>query len=451
MGNTPATDTNKWLQAGITAVRAGDRGQARACLMKVLAADEENELAWLWLSAVVETDADRRICLENVLTLNPHHAAARKGLARLRQTAEIEPAVGEVAATAGQTHVIRREVTPLSPAAAVLYPERLVQEWQWRDPTAVRQAPHAEYKAVSSFDDVWSRQSDMCAYCAHELAEADGRCPRCGRQLIRRRYRYPQPGSSLYFFLVFLIGLGQLFLIHAFYQLAAEQSAVKAALSGVMMLAIWTLAAGVYLRQPWAHLGSILLLLLFLFARLINLFLPIDLSALGLDRYDVSITNFVVPLISGLGNFFVLFQVVTAVLALFFAVFKAGPDFEKVDGRLTATLKKGLKSGSDYHLAAKGFARLGMVATAVLHWQRAAAKEPHQPTYQRALGHAYAQLGFYDRSLDVLRAAQDRFPHPDTQAGFKKMIASIQPMAAQRSGRPDSPNRSADPLTSETV
>ena len=46
---------------------------------------ETNLQAWLWLSSVVDEWADKRVCLENVLTLDPNHQAAKAGLAWLDQ------------------------------------------------------------------------------------------------------------------------------------------------------------------------------------------------------------------------------------------------------------------------------------------------------------------------------------------------------------------------------
>jgi len=62
------------------AYRAGQRAEARQILLNLLQHDAHHEAAWLLLSALVETPAEQRTCLENVLTLNPTHEAARKGL-----------------------------------------------------------------------------------------------------------------------------------------------------------------------------------------------------------------------------------------------------------------------------------------------------------------------------------------------------------------------------------
>lgn len=81
----------QWLRQGIAAARAGDEEQARELLLKVVDVDEHNEQAWLWLSGVVESDADREICLENVLAINPDNNLAKAGLVHLRSQKKPPP------------------------------------------------------------------------------------------------------------------------------------------------------------------------------------------------------------------------------------------------------------------------------------------------------------------------------------------------------------------------
>jgi len=87
-------DEQTLLQQGIAAVRVGQKARARELLKQVIGLNRYNELAWLWLSGVIDDLAGRMQCLENVLAVNPDNAAARKGLAQLQaQIAppEIEP------------------------------------------------------------------------------------------------------------------------------------------------------------------------------------------------------------------------------------------------------------------------------------------------------------------------------------------------------------------------
>jgi hypothetical protein len=79
------------LRQGIAASKAGRKAEARSLLEQAIAEDEYNATAWLWLSGAVDTDEDRRICLENVLTLDPENTFAKKGLAMLGPAPEPPP------------------------------------------------------------------------------------------------------------------------------------------------------------------------------------------------------------------------------------------------------------------------------------------------------------------------------------------------------------------------
>jgi len=74
---------DRLYREGVAALRAGDKQTARDRLLKVVELEQTHEQAWLWLSACVETREEQIVCLENVLTINPDNAAARRGLAQL--------------------------------------------------------------------------------------------------------------------------------------------------------------------------------------------------------------------------------------------------------------------------------------------------------------------------------------------------------------------------------
>lgn len=68
------------LQQGIEKARAGDRAGARELFESVVERDENNEKGWFWLASVVDTDEERRICLANVLHINPNNERARQAM-----------------------------------------------------------------------------------------------------------------------------------------------------------------------------------------------------------------------------------------------------------------------------------------------------------------------------------------------------------------------------------
>jgi hypothetical protein len=75
------------LRQGIAAAQAGNNSQAEQLLRRVIAADRNNELAWLMMSSVVDDAADMVLCLENVLVINPNNEEARMMLAIAKRTA----------------------------------------------------------------------------------------------------------------------------------------------------------------------------------------------------------------------------------------------------------------------------------------------------------------------------------------------------------------------------
>lgn len=68
------------LKEAIEAVREGYKVRARDLLTRLLRADQTNPVYWLWMSSVVETSREQVYCLNNVLRLDPHNEAARRGL-----------------------------------------------------------------------------------------------------------------------------------------------------------------------------------------------------------------------------------------------------------------------------------------------------------------------------------------------------------------------------------
>ena len=83
--------TDAWLKGGIEAAKAGEKDKARRLLEQVVEADPDNETAWLWLSAVVETRVERIRCLETALKLNPANQDAKMALEWLKSGVVSEP------------------------------------------------------------------------------------------------------------------------------------------------------------------------------------------------------------------------------------------------------------------------------------------------------------------------------------------------------------------------
>jgi uncharacterized Zn finger protein (UPF0148 family) len=111
-----AQDPGELLAQGIAAARARQRRDALRRLQAVTthpdATPAQQMQAWLWLSGVHETPAQRQACLEAVLRLDPQHAVARKGLARLKAGTETPEADKSAEVAAPAALKARRMVCP---------------------------------------------------------------------------------------------------------------------------------------------------------------------------------------------------------------------------------------------------------------------------------------------------------------------------------------------------
>jgi tetratricopeptide (TPR) repeat protein len=68
------------LEQAIEALRQGQKSQAREILTRLIQAEPDNALYWVWLSAAVESEKERRYCLERAFEIDPQNIAAQHGL-----------------------------------------------------------------------------------------------------------------------------------------------------------------------------------------------------------------------------------------------------------------------------------------------------------------------------------------------------------------------------------
>jgi hypothetical protein len=94
------TTVSPLLDEGRAALKRGDKAAAKVLLTQLVEQDERSEDGWLWLSAAVDSPDDQRICLENVLQINPDNRIAQHGLTDL---APVPPVLDTSAPTAALT------------------------------------------------------------------------------------------------------------------------------------------------------------------------------------------------------------------------------------------------------------------------------------------------------------------------------------------------------------
>jgi len=159
------TEPQDWLNQGIRAAKAGNAPLAQKMLAEAIRRNPRSEMAWLWLSAVVESDQARVDCLRQVLAIHPHNQAAQKGLASLaasqavsapaplsEEPQEVEPPEAEsITAPLGA-----KPVTPSAPSAVETLIEDLRPPSGSTAAVSVSVEGPTEGEIVSAHGQAWS-------------------------------------------------------------------------------------------------------------------------------------------------------------------------------------------------------------------------------------------------------------------------------------------------------
>lgn len=80
-----SNDTNELIRQGIAAAKNGDRAGAATFLQQATRQDENNQVAWLWLSGCVEGAEQKRACLERIVAIDPTSEIGKQAQAGLEQ------------------------------------------------------------------------------------------------------------------------------------------------------------------------------------------------------------------------------------------------------------------------------------------------------------------------------------------------------------------------------
>lgn len=382
------------IEQGIQALRAGEREKGRQLLTEVVTADDQNEKAWLWLSNAVDSDEERQLCLENALTINPQNQAAQKSLAKLNQKApppEVIPAVEQM---------------------------------------------DIVYQDYSKIDDIWARAEDLqlCPYCAAELQSEQTRCHHCKQNLTVTYFQHAKPKPNFHIYWVLILGLSQLFMLQVIIDSLTEQPLEIMILHGLMTPVFLVLTVFLFLRKNWAHIASVVILFLaaaliiatpFLESAVSDIFLETTLERTPLFGLAQGFSSAITGAIRAL-------QLAGLALAAYFGIFIVPPDFARETVRLRAEVNRKASKASGLFLAGDRYAKRKMWAAAVLNWQRAVALDPTRLLYQLSLAQAYAELNYFDRSLDVLQSARSIVATPEARAKIKEVEIDVKARMKQQ-------------------
>jgi len=395
------------LRAGVTALKAGELDKARKLLTQVIKIDEQNERAWLWLSGAVKTKEERRVCLENVLTINPDNEMAKKGLTKLgfpipepMPTAEPEPEPEPEFELAEDEDWATPYFDPATMPAAVADPHE------------------------KKFNDVWDSSADMCAYCAQSIKRNDKQCPNCKRPLIGKEFVNANRSRYLVIWVILrtvghgfaLLGMFflTLFISEFAYQIQVATSTLWLVVGTFLFISIG-LTIALYLRQTWAYWLSVVMLVL-----------SISSSFYGSVQQSNSPTPIQTPAAPLWLALICALPYIIIQLLYIYMVFMAFGDFKKEKIWRAAAVSDRIKDPLTLDKIGQTLAKRKMLASAVLYWQRAAGRAPGNTAVLRRLAAGYQQLGFYKRSLDTLQQALDKAKQPKVREEISKLIDALE-------------------------
>ncbi len=105
------------LEKAMVAIKSGDKETGERLLRLILQTNPDNEMAWLWLSTIADSEQESIECLNRVLEINPHNSWAKRSLAALEKHEHIKPPPVTLP-TSQQTEVFDTTSPPLSPSEA---------------------------------------------------------------------------------------------------------------------------------------------------------------------------------------------------------------------------------------------------------------------------------------------------------------------------------------------
>jgi tetratricopeptide (TPR) repeat protein len=338
------------LRDGIQAIRQGDLARGQALLLQVVADDDRNEGAWLWLSRAMPALADQLTALENVLALNPGNAEAHERAQALRRQLGLEP--------------------PPAPAAA-----------------------ESESTAPPAIDDALDNDPDQCPYCGKITEPEAGSCPYCRRSLLQAGRT---DEAATYRWLVLLSAADLQFSILE-PGLALARVVLQAGSAGAFVSS--TLFYGM--------LGRILLWLAGFFF-VVSSQAAAPMAALTVTLLDTAALG----LGAALGWSPPQGAAVLAALDLPVLIVGGSMLLGRSQARLRqrVVLDRDAFGHAEMHRRGRRYARQGKWALAALHLQKAMVLRPAVRETYLDLSAAQAQLGRIPQALRTLRAAADRWP-----------------------------------------
>jgi tetratricopeptide (TPR) repeat protein len=440
----PTGDMQDLVRAGIAAAKAGRRQEARDLLIRAVNLDERNVAGWLWLSSVVDSLDDREVCLENVLTLQPDHQAARLGLeyVRRQKAAQTAPAASqETSGSVSSTSAETPDYAPAEPPAEAMTPEpeRVASFASPAGAILGRSAAPATEEIAPPAAEADDFEGDYrCPYCAAQTTPADKRCPQCGKALTIRFRKRERASAWLILVLVFqginvvsrvaafgVILFAVPYFAQMFGQIATLQPSLRLYSSAsplspgniaqlstylaviTLVALLWSAAVFIALYVRWRPVYYYLLAVaaLSLALGIVLLFLTwrAPLGAIG-------------AIISGIVQFAVVLQL--------------EDDFAYETRRLVLQLDPQATSGPALMSSAQYYAKQRMWANVVLHLRRALGRDPDNVEAHLGMATAYFNMQRYDQAAAALEKARRIAPETPRILIIERALAEARRQAA---------------------
>lgn len=367
--------TDDLLIRGIAAAEIGRQTQARTLLLQVTERDEENVLAWLWLSRVMETLEDRKLCLENVLALDAAHTEARE----------------ELAAVECQLHP---EIRPSSV-------ELIEAEPPSKEETAWKTA--------------WARYENIyaCPYCTAPTKPDDRRCATCNNPLWMKTAQREKP-SLLYWVLWSMQAISALAALAAPLWFLSEVGRRSGHDDFMQLLPLFIggksvfppeIAVAILQQWPrwlffasWIPVGLALGLFIAIALRWAPVYYLLLINAVLTALLALAAGLLIeVPLkLAGVVGGFIF------ALAFLLVTLRLEADFVKKQTRILLQVDRDVADGADFFARGERYAAQRMWALAAIHLRRAAAQLPGRPAGYLALARVCLQLGDFILAAPIL-------------------------------------------------
>lgn len=142
-------NTSALLRQAIQLARDGRRAEARDIFLRIVEEDPRHELAWMWLSGLVDSLEDRIIACENVLTINPSNGKALAYLEKLKRRRDQENR---------SSGIERTETVPRQASKDPLEEARyLEQEGKFDEALLVYKVEAAKAKDTRTFNEIYKK------------------------------------------------------------------------------------------------------------------------------------------------------------------------------------------------------------------------------------------------------------------------------------------------------